>query len=168
MKNGSSRVLAYGSLNYNEKYIIWKEHLAGWIESGKLTKEQQNVISELLSVIKPEMWIDNSSKAKTLNSDNVAIIQYKIKQLFTKSLGGEVFASVKKNYIGDIQPDNPPQYYKDKYFTCQCNEGSWASQCSSPGYNTCISVNTCTEHGTTECGFLGLFQCNGDCFGSGA
>ena len=91
MKNGSSRVLAYGSLNYNEKYIIWKEHLAGWIESGKLTKEQQNVISELLSVIKPEMWIDNSSKAKTLNSDNVAIIQYKIKQLFTKSLGGRGF-----------------------------------------------------------------------------
>jgi hypothetical protein len=162
-----SRLLAYSQLTSLEKYTIWNNHLQAWKTNGGLNSRQIETIQNVLNFINPSMWQTNKSKAAAGNSETAVLIMYSVKKNFDKGLAGLVFGNINDNYPGAAGQENNYRFYKDKFFTCQCNEGSWASQCSG-NYTNCISVNTCKNNGTVECGFLGFFQCNGDCFAGGS
>jgi hypothetical protein len=163
INDNPSRLLAYSQLNPLEKYTIWKNHLEDWKIKGGVTMQQVEIIQTVINLINPSMWESKKSKEMAGSSEAAILVLYSVKKNFDKVLAGLVFGNVNDNYPGASGQENSYRFYKDKYFTCQCNEGSWTSQCSG-NYTNCISVNTCKNNGTVECGFLGWYQCNGDCF----
>ncbi len=156
IQNKDLQKIAYSSLSVTEKYSFWVDHIQSERNTLILDKNQRQIVDNVISALKPEIWTNEKSMADFTNSTTFIELEYQIKKYIPQDVAKKLFGSYNKTRGGSTE---------DYPIECVCNEGSWFD-CDDPRFSDCSKQKVCEPAGN-GCGFAGLFKCNGDCFETG-
>lgn len=154
-KNYDSQKLMYQMLSKNEQYQLWKDKIEKLVSDTNLNNQQIMLINDLKNHININLFekISNNDEKEVFKSIYVKDFLNKAKSLFTYEYVYVNFFTINGNIslfkIDDIKP------------VCSCNQSSiWS--CAMGAY-TCKETDKCRKD-SDGCGFLGFYECNGNCF----
>jgi hypothetical protein len=154
-KNYDSQKLMYQMLSKNEQYQLWKDKIEKLVSDTNLNNQQITLINDLKNHININLFekISNNDEKEVFKSIYVKDFLNKAKSLFTYEYVYVNFFTINGNIslfkIDDIKP------------VCSCNQSSiWS--CAMGAY-TCKETDKCRKD-SDGCGFLGFYECNGNCF----
>lgn len=156
----SSKRLAYKSLNSQEKYNFWLNHLNGFLEIKEFSSAQKRLIKEAINHLSEPIYRDNNSRIV-------------FKEFIDGNWSKEVLNQFSKQQIQEIfmliTPEKITKYTNTaKTADCNCNVSSlFIEDCprnSSCYYvpNNC-SLPKCEEGECFSCGMMWLDICNASC-----
>lgn len=141
----------YLSLNSEERLKIWNNRISSFMESGKLSSQQKEILKIVSSKLTNSIFdLDQSALAKAREIETE--ITPLVLKSFSKGEMKEILASLKpigKNYKSGLKPNSVQT-------ACQCN-GSSVWDC-----DRCTGGCSQDAHG---CGTFLLFSCNYLCAG---
>lgn len=151
-KDYESQKLMYNNLSSDEKYKLWNDKIEKIINKNNLNEEQKTLLQEL----KKNMFVgifdetENNDKAEIFKNIYVKDFLKKASKIFNRE-----FIRANFYYISKISSER--RYSGES--SCSCNIGATFT-CT---YRIeCRSLQTCRSS-TSGCGFLGAFECNGNC-----
>ena len=120
-----------------------------------LTREQQNLIIEVMSEVKPELYVNKDFNELQAKQNHLKPLKEKIIKVFPVETGGTTFAMIGDTEIEiDLGGGELPR--------CHCLLDSWFSGCTVTSRCNGGSCNDNPNNGT-HCGFIGLYACDGRC-----
>ena len=119
-----------------------------------LPREQQNLIIEVMSEVKPELYVNKDYNELQAKQNHLKPLKEKIIKVFPVETGGTTFAMIGDTEIEIDLGGGLPR--------CHCLLDSWFSGCTVTSSCNGGSCNDNPNNGT-HCGFIGLYACDGRC-----
>lgn len=168
----SERKLAYSLLNEREKLILWKKKINYAIQFGSLKISQKNALNNVIEKLDQKIFVDETDENVIFRNVRVPQIINNLQKHFSNNDIGNLFYSLKyyiptakDNGIGVHSKDGEEQGgggTGDDSTNCDCNRNSMFS-CTWLNTLTCKEKTCKKPEIENQCGFLGMFPCNGVC-----
>ena len=127
--------LMYLNLTSDEKFKLWDDKLVKLQGDKRLSLNQRELIKELRGQFDSEVFLEKKYNDKA-------------EVLFDRNFIRDNFYNISTNRLGNSET-----------MSCSCNVGATFT-CT---YNIdCRSLQVCNSS-SNGCGFLGVFECNGNC-----
>lgn len=173
LKNTSKeeRKLAYSLLTEYEKSIFWKKKLNYALNSENLGHNQKNILNNILIQINENIFFNGTDENEIYKNITIPKNLKKLQKSFSNNEIGNLFYTLKyyipktkddsiitQNIDGEEQGDGGTG---DDAKSCDCNRNSMFSCTWLDSYS--CKKKTCKEPEIPQCGFLGMYPCNGIC-----
>lgn len=146
IKDVNNQKVVYSLLNESEKFKIWNDKLETVLKNEKFNSKQKKLILDLKKELKTVVFSDDDNAYKAY-----------FKNIFVKNYLIELQVSFSRNEIENIFYNiNSSERVDSGENGCNCNKGSLFG-CG----DSCIA-STC-KSGTSGCGFMWSWECNGNC-----
>ena len=142
--------LMYLNLTSDEKFKLWDDKLVKLQGDKRLSLNQRELIKELRGQFDSEVFLEKkyNDKAEVFKNIYVKDFLKKAEVLFDRNFIRDNFYNISTNRLGNSET-----------MSCSCNVGATFT-CT---YNIdCRSLQVCNSS-SNGCGFLGVFECNGNC-----
>lgn len=142
--------LMYLNLTSDEKFKLWDDKLVKLQGDKRLSLNQRELIKELRSQFDSEVFVEKkyNDKAEVFKNIYAKDFLKRAEVLFDRNFIRDNFYNISTNLLGKLVTKS-----------CSCNIGATFT-CT---YKIeCRSIQNCNSS-SNGCGFLGAFECNGNC-----
>ena len=144
----------YQMLSKEEKHQIWADKIDVLISDSSLNSQQVSLLRDLKSHLNVTLFENksNNDEREVFKTIYAKDFLNKAKSLFTYEYVYKNFFTINGNLSLSKSATKP---------VCSCNQTSMWS--CAMGTSTCKETDKCRTD-SDGCGFLGMFECNGNCF----
>lgn len=152
----------FAALDTHGQVRFWEDRFANQLEILPLNDQQKKIIKKVSQVISADLIeaIRKDDFRQSEQGQKLEALQKEITTVFTRSQARELFTLQGGAIVSAAMMKAAAPY--DPGSSCNCSIGSVFNYACCSG-STCSSYGVCGEHGPGGCGFLGAFQCNGNC-----
>lgn len=152
----------FATLDTRGRVRFWEDRLAKELEILPLNDQQQRIVKKVSQMISADL-IEAAGKDDFRQSDQgqkVEALQKEITTVFTRTQARELFTLQGQAIVSAAMMKATAPYAEVGF--CNYSDGSSFNMSCCSNTN-CYGYQTCQQDGPSGCGFLGAYQCDGNC-----